>query len=220
MGSIYGFNWLGLWSTDEAEEAAKWGQSPGDNKFLEKNVNYKLEADDADIIGKALPDVIVGWNNTFNWKNIDVNLFFQGSFGAQRLNLGRYLMTECVSDSRFVTARAGYYDRWTPENQDTKVPNPFSSTINTRLESQQYLENADYVRLKNVSVSYTFPKTENKFGDIRLTLSAQNLFTFTPYTGYDPEGQMNSGGQDTNAGIDGISYPQARSYTIGLRLLF
>lgn len=94
-----------LWRTDEVEEAAKWGQKPGDNKFKEKNVNYKLESDDADIIGQAFPDVILGWNNTIKWKNLDFNLFFQGSLGADRLNLSRYLTNECVSDSRFITSK-------------------------------------------------------------------------------------------------------------------
>ncbi|MDR0429586.1 MAG: TonB-dependent receptor [Tannerellaceae bacterium] len=224
MGSIYGYHWLGLWRTDEVEEAAKWGQKPGDNKFLDKNNNYILDAEDAGIIGKAFPDYILGWNNTFSWKNLDINLFFQGSFGAERLNLGRYLMVEAVSDSRFVTLKEGYYDMWTPENQDTKVPNPYSTTINTRLESEQYIEKADYVRLKNLSIGYKFPKSIIKTGDIKLTLSAQNLFTITSYSGYDPEGTMDSrgsGGQnDTNVGIDGISYPVPRSYTLGLQFIF
>ena len=225
LGSIYGYQWEGLWRTGEAEEAAKWGQSPGDNKFKENNVNYRLEADDADIIGKAFPDLFLGWNNTFSWKNFDVNIFLQGTFGADRLNLGRYIMVECVSDARMPTHKDGIFNYWTPDNQDTKVPNPFSSTINTRLETKQYLESADYVRLKNVSISYNIPRSKTKmFGDIKLTLSAQNLFTFTNYTGFDPEGSMDSrgtGGQvDTNVGIDGISYPVPRSFTAGLRLSF
>jgi TonB-linked SusC/RagA family outer membrane protein len=224
MGSIYGYHWLGLWRTDEAAEAAKWGQQPGDNKFLDKNGNYTLDAEDAGIIGKAFPDYILGWNNTFTWKNLGINIFFQGAFGADRLNLGRYLMVEAVSDSRFVTLKDGYYDRWTPENQNTKVPNPFSNTINTRLETEQYMEKADYVRLKNVSIGYTFPKSKNRIGDLKLMLSAQNIFTITSYSGYDPEGSMDSrgtGGQyDTNVGIDGISYPIPRSFTLGLQLKF
>ena len=224
LGSIYGYIWEGLWRTDEAEEAAKWGQKPGDNKFKEKNVNYKLESDDADIIGQAFPDVILGWNNTIKWKNLDFNLFFQGSLGADRLNLSRYLTNECVSDSRFITSKEGYYNRWTPENQNTKIPNPFSSTINSRFETAQYLEKADYLRLKNISIAYTIPRAKTKFADIRISLSAQNLFTITSYTGYDPEGTMditsNGGNSDINAGVDGGSYPLPRTFTLGLGFSF
>ncbi len=224
LGSIYGYIWEGLWRTDEADEAAKWGQKPGDNKFKEKNVNYKLESDDADIIGQAFPDVILGWSNTIKWKNLDFNLFFQGSLGADRLNLSRYLTNEGISDSRFITSKEGYYNRWTPENQNTKIPNPFSSTINSRFETAQYLEKADYLRLKNVSIAYTIPRAKTKFADIRISLSAQNLFTITSYTGYDPEGTMditsNGGNSDINAGVDGGSYPLPRTFTLGLGFSF
>ena len=224
LGSIYGYIWEGLWRTDEADEAAKWVQKPGDNKFKEKNVNYKLESDDADIIGQAFPDVILGWSNTIKWKNLDFNLFFQGSLGADRLNLSRYLTSEGISDSRFITSKEGYYDRWTPENQNTKIPNPFSSTINSRFETAQYLEKADYLRLKNVSIAYTIPRAKTKFADVRISLSAQNLFTITSYTGYDPEGTMditsNGGNSDINAGVDGGSYPLPRTFTLGLGFSF
>lgn len=224
LGSIYGYIWEGLWRTDEADEAAKWGQKPGDNKFKEKNVNYKLESDDADIIGQAFPDVILGWSNTIKWKNLDFNLFFQGSLGADRLNLSRYLTNESISDSRFITSKEGYYNRWTPENQNTKIPNPFSSTINSRFETAQYLEKADYLRLKNVSIAYTIPRAKTKFADVRISLSAQNLFTITSYTGYDPEGTMditsNGGNSDINAGVDGGSYPLPRTFTLGLGFSF
>lgn len=200
------------------------GKSQEDNKFKEKNVNYKLESDDADIIGQAFPDVILGWNNTIKWKNLDFNLFFQGSLGADRLNLSRYLTNECVSDSRFITSKEGYYNRWTPENQNTKIPNPFSSTINSRFETAQYLEKADYLRLKNISIAYTIPRAKTKFADIRISLSAQNLFTITSYTGYDPEGTMditsNGGNSDINAGVDGGSYPLPRTFTLGLGFSF
>ena len=224
LGSIYGYIWEGLWRTDEADEAAKWEQKPGDNKFKEKNVNYKLESDDADIIGQAFPDVILGWSNTIKWKNLDFNLFFQGSLGADRLNLSRYLTNEGISDSRFITSKEGYYNRWTPENQNTKIPNPFSSTINSRFETAQYLEKADYLRLKNVSIAYTIPRAKTKFADVRISLSAQNLFTITSYTGYDPEGTMditsNGGNSDINAGVDGGSYPLPRTFTLGLGFSF
>ena len=227
MGSIMGYTWLGLWKTSEAEEAAKWGQQPGDNHFKDFNGDYILNAEDLNIIGKAFPDKIIGWNNMFSWKRLDVNVMFQGAFGAQRLNLGRYLMNQPNSDVKWMTGREGWFNRWTPDNQNTWVPNPFSTTVNPHLESQQYLENANYLRLTNLSVSYTLPKSMIKVCDLTLTVSAQNLVTFTSYKGGDPEATMSSlgkdggaGNSDTNAGIDAISYPQPRAFTLGAKLSF
>ena len=229
MGSIQGYTWLGLWKTSEAAEAAKWGQQPGDNHFKDFDGDYTLTSADISIIGHAFPDKILGWNNTVSWKRFDLNLMFEGALGADRLNLGRYLMDEPNSDVKWMTGAAGWFDRWTENNQNTWVPNPLSTTNVPHAESQQYLESADYVRLSNLSISYMLPKSLIKVCDLTLILSAQNLVTFTGYKGGDPESTMSSfgklpgtvqGNNDTNAGIDAISYPQPRSFTIGAKLGF
>jgi len=223
LGSIFGFTWLGLWRTDEADEAAKWGQQPGDNKFKDFNGDYAERAvDDGSIIGKAFPDATFGWNNLFTWKNLDVNVFIQGSFGADRLNLARFMLNEPTSEARWITGKEGWFDRWTPENQNTKVPNPMSGTIHQHIASTQYLESANYVRVKNISIGYTLPKSLIKACDMKISLSAQNVFTFTKYTGLDPEGTFSYGDNraDINAGLDGFSYPLARTFTLGVKLNF
>jgi len=227
MGAMQGWTWLGLWRTDEAAEAAKWGQSPGDNHFKSFS-GYTTSSgiiqrtnDDLRIIGKAFPDVTLGWNNTFTYKNFDVNLFLSGSFGHDRINLARWFLNEQHSDAKMITGREGWLNRWTPENQDTKVPNPFSATIQSSVTSHQYLESGDYVRIRNLSISYTIPRSLTKLvGDIRVTISGQNLYTFTKYTGLDPEVTMSTGSADTNAGVDGFNYPLPRTFTAGLRLMF
>ena len=228
MGSIQGWTWLGLWKTTEADEAAKWGQKPGDNHFKSysgyKTASglYQRTNDDLRIIGKAFPDVTMGWNNTFTYKNFDVNLFLSGSFGHDRINLARWFLNEQHSDAKMITGRDGWLNRWTPENQDTKVPNPFSASIQSSVCSHQYLESGNYVRIRNLSLSYTLPrKLINNMGDIRISISGQNLYTFTKYTGLDPEVTMSTGGQtDTNAGVDGFNYPLPRTFTASLRLMF
>ena len=223
LGSLYGFTWLGLWRTDEAAEAAKWNQKPGDNKFKDFNGDYiEKAADDGSIIGKAFPDVTFGWNNLFTWKNLDVNVFIQGAFGADRLNLARFLLNEPTSEARWITGKEGWFDRWTEQNQNTRVPNPMSGSIHQHAVSTQYLESANYVRIKNISIGYTLPKSLIKVCDLKISLSAQNVFTFTNYTGLDPEGTFSygDGRADINAGLDGFSYPLARTYTVGVRLNF
>jgi TonB-linked SusC/RagA family outer membrane protein len=229
MGSIQGYTWLGLWKTSEADEAAKMGQQPGDNHFKDFNGDGVIDANDISVIGHAFPDKILGWNNTVSWRRFDLNVMFQGAFGADRLNIGRYLMNVPNSDVKWMTGAEGWFNRWTPDNENTWVPNPFSTTSNLHSESQQFLESANYVRLSNLSIAYTLPKSLIKFCDLTLMLSAQNLVTFTGYKGGDPESTMSSfgklpgtvqGNTDTNAGIDAISYPQPRSFTVGAKLSF
>jgi TonB-linked SusC/RagA family outer membrane protein len=219
MGSLWGYTWLGLWKTDEATEAAKYGQHPGDNHFLDVNNDNIINSDDQSVIGKAFPDYTLGWNNTVSIKNFDFNLFFQGSFGADRLNLTRYTMSEATSDAKFITSKEGYYNMWTPDNQETNIPNIYSVTINTQGGSTQYLESANYVRLKNFSVAYNIPfKNTSQISNFRISCSAQNVFTITNYSGYDPE--VTGSVSDIQNGIEFGAYPLARTFTLGLQLTF
>ena len=217
MGSIWGYTWLGIWRTDEADEAALYNQSPGDNKFLDVDGNHIINSLDQGIIGKAFPDKVYGWNNTISWKNFEINVFFQGAAGASVLNFLRYGMTEAISDARFITSKEGYYNYWTPEHQNTNVPNPFSLTVKTNVGSTQYLESTDYVRLRNLSVAYKLP-VKTLLSNLQVSAGVQNLFTITNYSGYDPEGNSEDI-SDTRAGLSG-GYPMPRTFTIGLRANF
>ncbi|MBP9031417.1 MAG: TonB-dependent receptor [Dysgonomonadaceae bacterium] len=220
LGSFWGYTWLGLWRTDEADEAAKYRQKPGDNKFLDKNNDYVINVEDQGVIGQAFPDYTFGWNNTIRWKNFDFNAFFQGSIGADRLNLTRYGISENISDARFVTSKEGFYNMWTEDNQDTNIPNIYSTSINTQAGSTQYLESADYLRLKNFSIGYNIPlKKNNVISGIQVSGSVQNVFTITGYSGYDPE-ITSSGTSDVRAGIEEGAYPLPRTYTFGLKITF
>ena len=219
MGSLWGYTWLGLWKTDEATEAAKYGQKPGDNHFLDVNNDNEINSDDQSVIGKAFPDYTFGWNNTVSIKNFDFNIFFQGVTGADRLNLTRYSISEAISDAKFVNSKEGYYNMWTPDNQDTNIPNIYSLSINTQGGSTQYLESADFLRLKNLSVAYNIPfKNTSAISKFRVSISAQNVFTLTSYSGYDPE--VTGSTSDTRNGIEFGAYPLARSFTLGLQLTF
>jgi TonB-linked SusC/RagA family outer membrane protein len=229
IGSIQGYQWLGLWKTSEAAEAAKWGQNPGDNHFGDINGDGVIDASDISIIGHAFPDKIMGWNNTVSWKHFDLNIMLESSLGGQRLNIGRFLINEPNSDVKWMTGKEGWFDRWTPDNENTWVPNPLSTTNTIHSESKQFLESSDYMRIGNLSLSYTLSKKMIKVCDLTLTLSAQNLLTLTRYTGGDPETTMNSlgnwaaatpGNQDTNAGIDALSYPLPRTISVGAKLSF
>ena len=129
----------------------------------------------------------MGWNNTFRYKNWELNVFFRGSTGFQRLNITRFATSTMVPESRFITSREGYEKSW--DIVANKADAEFASSKNAQNRSTprstQWLEDADFVRLQNLSLTYTLPRRTTRFADITLGVSAQNLFTLTKYKGLD-----------------------------------
>ena len=210
IGAFYGYKWIGLDAT-------------GHDAFEDVNKDGKIDSNDRTFIGKANPDFTLGWNNTLSWKNWDLNMFFTGSFGADRLNLVRFTGTAMTGDFAFVTLKEYINDNFDVKGQSARYPsvNVTGNDYQSASTSTKFLESANYFRLDNLSLSYNLPKSVAKFADMRFTLSCQNVFTITKYKGMDPAGIsfMNSG-VDVNDGIDLGSYPLARSYPVGVRLNF
>ena len=210
IGAFYGYKWIGLDAT-------------GHDAFEDVNKDGKIDSNDRTFIGKANPDFTLGWNNTLSWKNWDLNMFFTGSFGADRLNLVRFTGTAMTGDFAFVTLKEYINDNFDVKGQSARYPsvNVTGNDYQSASTSTKFLESANYFRLDNLSLSYNLPKSVAKFADMRFTLSCQNVFTITKYKGMDPAGIsfMNSG-VDVNDGIDLGAYPLTRSYTVGVRLNF
>lgn len=210
IGAFYGYKWIGLDAT-------------GHDAFEDLNKDGKIDSNDRTFIGKANPDFTLGWNNTLSWKNWDLNMFFTGSFGADRLNLVRFTGTAMTGDFAFVTLKEYINDNFDVKGQSARYPsvNVTGNDYQSASTSTKFLESANYFRLDNLSLSYNLPKSVAKFADMRFTLSCQNVFTITKYKGMDPAGIsfMNSG-VDVNDGIDLGAYPLTRSYTVGVRLNF
>lgn len=209
IGSFYGYQWQGL-------------DNKGDNIYADLNDNGEFDSGDRTIIGKSTPDFTIGWNNQFSWRNWDLNLFFNGSFGAKKLNLVRFTMASMVGDSRFITLRESYMNNFDRnKSQSAEYPSLLSSSSNYQPASTQWLESADYVRLENISLSYNLSKEITKFADLRLTLSCQNLITLTGYKGFDPaSSSFSSSNVDINSGIDMGAYPSPRTVTFGVKMNF
>lgn len=213
IGSFYGYEWQGL---DET----------GHDTFVDRNEDGIIDSKDRTFIGKANPDFTLGWNNSLRWKNWDLNMFFTGSFGADRLNLLRFTGTAMTGDFAFVTLREYMNDNFATKGQSARYPavtisgNDYQSAST----STKFLESASYFRLDNISLSYNLPKTVAKFADLRFTFSCQNVFTITGYKGMDPAGisfvNPGTGSIDINDGIDLGAYPLTRSYTFGVRMNF
>jgi TonB-linked SusC/RagA family outer membrane protein len=217
IGTIYGLKYLGIWQTSEATEAAKFGQTPGDYKYEDLNGDHSYGTDDYQVIGHSNPKFTWGLNNHFTYKGFDLNVLFEGVHGRDILNWTYMLTTECLDISQVYKLRDSR-DRWTESNTGAKFAK-IGNTNKLNALSSQYMEDGSYVKLRNISVGYRIPKTICPFADIKLSVSAQNILTFTKYKGYDPE-ISSSIGSDTSSGMDWFAYPNPKSISFGLSLTY
>ncbi|MEP7265756.1 MAG: SusC/RagA family TonB-linked outer membrane protein, partial [Bacteroidota bacterium] len=168
------------------------------------------------------PDFIAGITNTFAYKGFDLSLFFQSSYGNDVFNGSRlYLESLQGGDNQL----AAVNDRWQHPGDITAIPDatsdPVRAASNNRVSSR-FIEDGSYLRLKNLTIGYSFNKKMLErihITNFRLYISSQNLLTFTNYNGLDPE--VNYRGNDNAViGTDFFTYPQARSFIIGCNLTF
>ncbi|ACT92261.1 SusC/RagA family TonB-linked outer membrane protein [Dyadobacter fermentans] len=218
LGSYWGLKYLGTFKPDEADIAAKQGRVPGDPHYEDVNGDNAITTDDFQIVGRAFPRMTGGWNNTFTYGGLTLNVFFQGAFGVDKLNYTRAGAMSGSGEARqfLLTEIRDYYR---PGNEDSDIP-AFTKTYQPFTQSSRFVENGSFVRLKNVSLAYTVPSVFKDKANIRIFASATNLLTITKYTGPDPETSNVGSSTDTAIGIDRGSYPNAKVYTLGLTLGF
>ncbi|MEO9004600.1 MAG: TonB-dependent receptor, partial [Ginsengibacter sp.] len=219
LGAYWGLKYLGTFKPKDAALAAQQGRFPGDPHYEDINGDNAITTDDFQIIGRAFPKVTGGWNNTFAYKALTLNIFFQGVFGVDKLDYTRAVALSGSGDARQPTLKEilNYYR---PGNESSDVP-AFSKTYQPFTQSSRFIENGAYVRLKNVSLSYDLsPRFIDKKFAVKLFASATNLWTITKYKGPDPEASNVGSGTDTAIGIDYGAYPNSKTYTIGINLNF
>ena len=203
IGTFYGYRWAGL----NADGLDSYYAADG-------TVTTTPQGEDRVVLGHSMPNFTLGWNNTLNWKNFEFNAFFNSAFGAKRLNAVRFSMNTMAGASKFVT------DKDYIKNIGKTMP-ALNAVGNTNLgNSDKWLEKADYFRCENISVAYNLPKSLIKVCDLRLSISAQNLFTITGYKGADPAGMSFANSVDRDGGIDTGTYPNPRTFTFGARFTF
>lgn len=173
------------------------------------------------IMGHAIPKWTFGWNNSFHYKNWSASFLFRASTGFQRFNLTRLLGCAKSGDhSQFVSLREAHKYGWDFVADKSKAK--FASLKNNGYNdphSSRFLEDADFLRLENLSIAYTIPKSVARIADITLGVSGQNLFTITGYKGSDPESITNYD-NDTTIGLDYGAYPAVRTFTFSVKLGF
>ena len=233
VGTFFGWIYDGVYQEgDDFVAGGGFEQTAGGEKFrdidgrdaegnLTGTPDGTLNGNDQTIIGNPHPDFIWGWNNEVKFKNFDLNVFFQGSQGNDILS---YTLMELNLLSGINNATTEALDRWTPTHTNTDVPK--ASVGRTRRVSTRWIYDGSFVRLKNLALGYTLPSSVAQrlsMTKFRVYVSAQNVLTLTKYKGYDPEVNYNSDSatdSNRNQGLDYGSYPNAKSYTVGLNIGF
>ena len=271
--NFYGYEVEGVYeSLQDIMSSAKPAKYPADGVFNRSNtvwvgdIKYKdqltvdtdgdgipdagdgvIDENDRVNLGSPLPLFTFGWTNTFRYKNFDLSIFLNGSYGNKIMNYNALALTHMnsawINQLNSVSDRAKlvpidpdkvYTDgsKWYDDITNVKVANPGTKTPRASINdpndndriSSRYIEDGSYIRIKNLTLGYTFPKkwvSKARIENIRLYCNIQNLYTFTKYSGYDPE--VGASTQDSTGltyGIDNGRYPSPTMYSFGLNITF
>ena len=260
--NFYGYKVEGVYKDlDDIQKSAKPAKYPSDGVFSRGNtvwvgdIKYKdvdengvIDERDRTDIGSPLPKFTFGWTNTFRYKNLDLSIFLNGSYGNKVMNYNSLTLTHMNSTwtnqlQSVVSKRARlepidptivYADgsKWYDHIDNVRVKNPGTKIPHTSINdpndndriSDRYVEDGSFLRIKNITLGYTFPKAllnKAKIENLRVYVNIQNLYTFTKYTGYDPE--VGASTQDSTGltyGLDNGRYPSPAMYSFGLNITF
>ncbi len=191
---------------------------PGFVKYVDINGDGVVNANDQTFIGNPLPVHIGGFSNNFRYYNFDLNVFFQWSYGNDILN-GNRTVFEGMEGRPYLNMYKSFENRWTPENTNTDMP--VAGVTSPNVYSTRLIEDGSFLRLKTVSLGYNLPAQvlkRIKIQGIRVYAAAQNLYTWTNYSGVDPEVSVRN--TALTPGFDWSAYPKARTITLGLNVTF
>lgn len=210
IGIFYNFKSLGV------------DPSTGDIVFADTNIDGEITTEDRTIIGDPNPDYIGGFTNTFTYKGFDLSIFLQFSYGNDVFNGSQLYLESLQGGDNQVEAVTR---RWKQPGDITDIPRATSDPVKAaenKRASSRFVEDGSYMRIKNATLGYNFNKdliSKIRLSNLRLYISTQNLYTFTNYTGLDPE--VNYSGNSTSViGTDFFTFPQARALTFGVNAKF
>lgn len=240
LGMMYGYIWEGVYQYSDfdvsttgnyvlKDNVATNGNTrsaiqPGDIKFRDINGDLTVDSKDYAIIGRGLPVHTGGFTNDLTYKNFDLNLFFQWSYGNDIINANRYIFEGNILGRSNLNQFAGYENRWTPENSHSNMPRAGfggSGPSTPTGTNSRVIEDGSYLRLKTVQLGYNFsPKllSSIKIKSCRIYVAGQNLVTWTNYSGVDPEVSIFN--SVLTPGVDYSAYPRPRTMTIGANITF
>lgn len=239
MGQMYGYVWDGVYqindftwqnnsdpSIEHADRDYKIkpgvayynGSRPGDIKY--KNISGEgdeVNDEDRTVIGNALPDFIGGFNNSFKYKNFDLDFFFQFSYGNDILNANKLYMERMQMN--FTNQFTSVLDRWTSENPTNRMYGVKGARVSNY--SSRVIEDGSFLRLKSLTLGYSIPRSLLKkinIYSLRFYVTGHNLFTITNYSGFDPE--VSTRGTSVTPGFDFSAYPRSRNFIFGANVTF
>lgn len=209
LGSFYGLQFDGIVQADEDVSTLPTingkTPTPGDVKYVDQDNNGRIDSKDRIVLGSIQPDFTYGFSSQLRWKRLDVSIAFSGSHGNKLFNaLGRRL--EQTSDSYNLLRTV--LDSWTTTNPSNRYPLASNERTTSYIDSR-YVEDASYLKLRNLTVGYSLPLKKTFPVQARVFATASNLFTITSYSGYDPE---------VASGTDSGKYPASRSFVFGIDL--
>lgn len=223
IGTFYGYQTNGIIQLGEdptkVPRFVDYAPTYGDRKYVDQNGDGVLNEFDKIVLGNANPDFSYGFNNTISYKNISLNFFIQGVYGNQIVNFNKFSLESFDGNQNNSTAAL---NRWTPTNPSNEFPRAnVSPRVNTLSDHQ--VEDASYLRLKNITLSYDLAKIMSrrniKMSTFSFFVSAKNLITITKYSGYDPE--VNRFIKNPRSfGADFGSYPSTKIFSTGLNVVF
>jgi TonB-linked SusC/RagA family outer membrane protein len=198
--------------------------SPGDIKFRDVNNDGVINEADRVFLGSFLPKFTYALNGTASYKNFDLTVFFQGVQGNKVFNASRIISEGMV---RLFNSSTEVLNAWTPGKTNTTVPRAVNGDPNQNVRpSDRWIEDGSYLRLKNIMLAYSVPSSalsrigKGVINSFRIYVSGQNLLTFTKYKGFDPEVGNRTPGSSLTNGIDYATYPQPRSFQVGIQASF
>ena len=214
---FYGYKTDGVLQNQAEADAynGKYGTAlvPGDVRYVDVDKDGAITEDDRTDIGKGMPDWTYGFNINVAWKDFDLSMMWQGTIGNDIYDATRRI--DAISSN----LPSWMLNRWTGEGTSNRIPRYVQGDGYNWQSSDLLVYDGSYLRLKNIQLGYTFPKSLTRkvfVSSLRVYVAAENLLTFTKYHGFDPE--ISSGG--TSLGIDYGVYPQARTWTVGFNLAF
>ncbi len=228
IGQIYGWVTDGLFQAQHEVNSHAFqraGTAPGDIRFKDLNGDGFIKQDDRAFLGSAIPDFYYGFSAGLRYRQLDLTMFMQGTYGNRIFHLQRSILENM---GRFNNHSTAVLDRWSPDNTDTDMPRAFfrDPNGNSRI-SDRFVEDGSYLRIQDVTVGFTLPsRLSTRIGAsrARLYVSGHNVLTLTRYSGLDPDLGDDGDEVDNDAlfsrGYDSGAWPHPRIFRAGVQLRF
>lgn len=219
VGNFLGYVSDGLFQNfEEIMQSAQPGARPGDVRFIDFDGDGLINANDRQVLGNAQPLFFGGLQNSFNYKNLEFSFFLQYVYGNELYNVNTSTLENLTG---LQNQRTDVLDRWSSENTNTIIPR--ATNVKPQGEAyDRYVEDGSYLRIKNAQLAYSLPSHLFRnigVSTVRIYANAQNLFTFTNYSGLDPEVSRYAS-DNVRQGYDSGAYPTVHTYTFGITVGF